>query len=83
MEPAGSQEQLQRIYTSTGNEVGSWMFRVPSTQPAKVYAWIPSLATTQQARYAIWTAYGWQYVMINQSIDQNRWRLLGTFLIRV
>lgn len=72
--------QKYRRYNSTGNEIGSWMFSVPSTRPAKVYAWIPSLATTQQARYGIWTAYGWQYVTINQSIDQNRWRLLGTFM---
>lgn len=69
-----------RRYNSASNENGSWKFDMPTSRSAKVYAWISSGASTQQARYGIWTAYGWQYVTINQSIDQNRWRLLGTFM---
>lgn len=70
----------KRRYNSSGNEIAAWPYSVPTTQSDKVYAWIPPLATTQQSRYGLWTAIGWQYVTIDQSIDQNRWRLLGSFL---
>lgn len=71
--------QKFRRYNSSGNEIASWQFDVPRTQAAKVYAWIPPLATTHQATYGIWTAVGWRYVTVDQSVYQNRWRLLGTY----
>jgi hypothetical protein len=38
-------------------------------------------ALSQQVSYDVWTADGWQRVTVDQSVNANRWVLLGTFEI--
>ncbi len=57
----------------------TWTPHLPSAGTYEVFAYIPSINATANARYRIYYAGGNQTVVINQNNYSNQWVSLGTF----
>jgi hypothetical protein len=80
----GNGYHMYYTYTLTSSSPisASWTTTAISAGLYRIYAYVPSqYATTRQARYSIWTANGWQDVLLNQLIYSDVRVSLGEYVL--